>query len=122
MEDDDEADTTVLDGIATPFFFPAGPTKVVVRLRLMLAVTSFGHERCHVSFSSNSIIPIHYAFIMLSYAFIMLSLCFFRYKINPLSTVATFWQLFVLSGCIFGLHGPKDFRAKWSQGNRLRRN
>jgi hypothetical protein len=60
---------------------------VVVRLRLMLAavapwlldvlvayaVTSFGHERCHVSFSSNSIIPI---FIMLLLCFHMLSLCF----------------------------------------------
>ena len=25
--------------------------------------------------------------------------------INPLSTVATFWQLFVLYSCIFGLNG-----------------
>ena len=48
------------------------------------AGTSFGRdERCHVSFSSNSIIfslCFYYAFIMLSlcfhYAFIMLSLCF----------------------------------------------
>ena len=27
--------------------------------------------------------------------------------INPLSTVAAFWQLFVLSSCIFGLNGRK---------------
>ena len=70
------------------------------RIHTLTPVTSFGRdERCHVSFSSNSIIfslcfimlynallCFYYAFIMLSlcfhYAFIMLSLCFFRYEIN----------------------------------------
>ena len=42
-------------------------------------MTSFGRdERCHVSFSSNSII----FSLCFYYAFIMLSLCFFRYEIN----------------------------------------
>jgi len=40
-DDDDDADAAVVsDGIATPFFFPAGPTTVVVRLRLMLAAVA----------------------------------------------------------------------------------
>ena len=42
-DDDDDADdaTAVSDGIATtPLFFPAGPTTVVVRLRLMLAAVA----------------------------------------------------------------------------------